>query len=75
MLQNPFGAVIEKLSLSGDTVLAVLFLFLLASFAIYSLVLLYHWLRFASRSPVFLVSMLVYFGVSGICFVGLITLL
>jgi hypothetical protein len=75
MLQNPFGAIIERLNISGELLLAILFLLLFGSFAIYSLILLYHWMRFAARSPVFLISMLVYFGVSGIAFVGLMTLL
>lgn len=67
---NSFVKLINNFILNNsDNIVWFVFLFIFVFFLIYSLILVYHWLKYGTGSFTIWLAMIIYFSVSLICIV------
>ncbi len=70
-MTSPFDA-LDYLPAFGGNFGLLLFAMLFFLFLVFSLVLLYHWLRYAPKNLVMLIATIAYFGGSAIFLLGML---
>jgi hypothetical protein len=71
--ENTPVLLLDQIPLSMGAAVWGFILFVMCVFVIYSLLLLYHWLRFGEKAPAIFVTMILYFGVSLLLVITLIS--
>ena len=72
MLPQAIDALPDKLLSLGANFGTVLFSGLFILFCVYSLVLLYHWIRYAPKNLVMVIATVAYFGGGAVFLLGLL---